>query len=551
MKSLGSTLALMLLASTACAQTASELSHPDPKQVVSYGMGYGLQRYSKLTGINRENVARLVPVWAYQMGTTRGQQTQPLVYEGVIYVTDADATSAVDALTGRQIWKTKIDYAPGALAIMCCGISNRGAAIYNGKLFRTTLDDNVVALDLKTGKEIWRQKAIDFADGYSMNVAPLIANGVLITGVGGAEYQTRGFLDAYDPDTGKHLWRKYTIPGPGEKGSETWPGDTWKIGGGSTWLTGSYDPDLDLVYWGVGNGAPWNAEARKGDNLYTCSVLAMRPKTGEIVWYYQFSPNDLYDYDGVNELVQADLQIDGKTRKVLMQANRNGFFYVLDRTNGELLAANPFTKVNWADRIDLKTGRPVESDVTRKVRAGESVPEVWPSGQGGKNNEPMSYDPETGLVYANTLNWTQSYKLTKPELRRGTFYLGVDFKGFEFPDKYRGFLKAIDPLTGKSKWEVGSEIPSYSGVLSTAGGLVFTGAMTGEFRAYDAVSGEKLWEFQTGSGIIGSPVAWERDGREYITVPSGIGGVYPLFSGDERLANVPAGGSLWTFAVNP
>jgi outer membrane protein assembly factor BamB len=271
----------------------------------------------------------------------------------VIYVTDADSTSAVDALTGRQIWRTKNEYAPGALGIMCCGISNRGAAIYNGKLFRTTLDANVVALDLKTGKEIWRQKAIDFEDGYSMNVAPLIANGVLITGVGGAEYQTRGFLDAYDPETGKHLWRTYTIPAPGEKGSETWPGDTWKIGGGSTWLTGSYDPDLDLVYWGVGNGSSWNAEARKGDNLYTCSVIAIRPKTGEIVWHSQFSPNDLYNYDGVNELVHADLQIDGKTRKVLMQANRNGFFYVLDRASGELLAANPFTKVNWADKIDF------------------------------------------------------------------------------------------------------------------------------------------------------------------------------------------------------
>jgi alcohol dehydrogenase (cytochrome c) len=410
----------------------------------------------------------------------------------------------------------------------------------------------VQALDAKTGKEVWKTKAADYKFGHSMTVAPLIAGGVLITGISGGEYGTRGHIDAWDPETGKQVWRRYTIPAPGEKGSDTWPGDTWQKGGGPAWLTGTYDPELDLVYWGVGNAGPWNAETRKGDNLYTNSVLAIRPKTGEIAWHYQFSPNDLYDYDGVNELVQATITVEGKPRKVIMQANRNGFFYVIDRTNGKPIAANQFVKnVNWATGIDKTTWRPVESDVSKKARAGEKI-EVWPSAWGGKNWNPMSYSPKTGLAYANTLNWGMPYKLTAPEYKQGQWYMGIEFTGVTWPkgeQGARGYLKAIDPLTGKAKWEMPWEdFPSFSGTMTTASNLLFTGALNGEFMALDANTGKKLWSFQTGSGIVGQPVTWEHKGKQYVTILSGIGGVY-FITGDERLAGIPAGGSVWTFAV--
>ena len=301
---------------------------------------------------------------------------------------------------------------------MCCGIINRGAAIQDGKLFRTTLDANVIAIDMKTGKELWRQKAADIKEGYSMTVAPLIADGVVLTGISGAEFGTRGFIDGWDPETGKHLWRTYSIPTPDEPGGDTWKGDTWKLGGGSTWITGSYDPELKTVYWGIGNPGPFNAAVRPGDNLFTCSVLALEPKTGKIKWHYQFSPNNPFDYDSVAEMVLADMKVDGKPTKVLMDANRNGFFYVLDRTDGKLLAANPYVKVNWATSVDLKTGRPIETDVTKDAREGKKVT-VYPSILGGKNWEPMSFNPQTGLAYANTLVFGGHYKTEPADYKAG------------------------------------------------------------------------------------------------------------------------------------
>ena len=365
----------LLFAPTAMAQTADELAKgsADTSNVLNYGMGYDLQRFSTLKQINKDNLRRLMPVWNYSFDDNRSEESQPLVYKGVIYVTSNSATMAIDAKTGKQIWKTKVEYPPETPRIVCCGIINRGAAIYDGKLFRTTLDANVIALDAKTGKELWRKNAIDFKTGYSMTVAPLVADGVVITGISGAEFGTRDFIDGWDPQTGEHLWRTYTVPGPGEPGNDTWPGDTWKLGGGSTWITGSFDPELHTVYWGIGNPGPFNAAGRPGDNLYTCSVLALDPKTGKIKWHYQFSPNNPFDYDAVAEMVLATMDIEGKPTKVLMDANRNGFFYVLDRTNGKLLAANPYVKVNWASGIDMKTGRPIETDVSSKARAGEKV----------------------------------------------------------------------------------------------------------------------------------------------------------------------------------
>jgi alcohol dehydrogenase (cytochrome c) len=552
MKRIALAVSLAISAShVASAQTADQLvkGATDTSNVLNYGMGYNLQRFSPLTQITRDNAKNLVPVWNYSFADDRSEESQPLVYQGILYVTTHNATMAIDAKSGKQVWKTKIDYPPETPRIVCCGIINRGAALFDGKLFRTTLDANVIALDAKTGKELWRQKAADIKEGYSMTVAPLVADGVVLTGISGAEFGTRGFIDGWDPATGKHLWRTHTVPSPDEPGGDTWKGDTWKLGGGSTWITGSYDPELNTVYWGVGNPGPFNAAVRPGDNLFTCSVLALDPKTGKIKWNYQFSPNNPFDYDSVAEMVLADLTVEGKPTKVLMDANRNGFFYVLDRTNGKLLSANPYVKVNWASGIDMATGKPIETDVTRDAREGKKVT-VYPSILGGKNWEPMSYNPQTGFAYANTLVFGGHYKTEPATYKAGEWYLGMDLTDlWEWGDGPRGQLKAIDPLTGKTKWEQPSDIPRFSGVLSTAGGVVFSGQLTGEFEAFDADTGKKLWQFQTGSGIEGQPVTWQQDGVQYVAVASGYGGVYSLFSGDERLANVPAGGSLWVFAV--
>ena len=544
----GMLLAVPMLAS---AQSSDELvkGASNTGDVLNYGMGYNLQRYSSLTQINSKNVHKLAALWNYSLDDNRSEESQPIVYKGVLYITTNSATIAVDAKTGTQLWKTKVDYPADVPRVVCCGIINRGVAIYDGRLFRTTLDANVIALDAKTGKEIWRQNAADYKAGFTMTMAPLFADGVVITGISGAEFGTRDFIDGWDPATGKRLWRTFTIPEPTEPGGNSWTGDTWKYGGGSTWITGSYDPETKTLYWGVGNPGPFNAAVRPGDNLYTCSVLAMDPHTGQIKWHFQFSPNNPYDYDAVAEMVLATIDVKGKPTKVILNANRNGFFYVLNRADGKLIAANPYVKVNWASGIDMATGRPIETDITTKARAGETVT-VFPSILGGKNWMPISYDPKTRLAYANTLAFGGHYKAVPAEYKSGEWYLGMDLTlGWEFGDGPRGHLKAIDPMTGKAKWEEPSDIPRFSGVLSTAGDVVFSGRLTGEFEAFDANTGKKLWQFKTGSGIEGQPVTWEEDGVQYVAVTSGIGGVYSLFSGDERLATVPAGGSLWVFAL--
>ena len=517
--------------------------------VLTYGMGYNNQRYSPLKQVNAGNVAKLQPVWSYSLNNSQSHESQPIIHEGVMYVTTHNSTVAMNAVTGKQIWKQDVELPQDVFKYTCCGILNRGAAIYDGKIYRTTLDAQVMAMDAKTGKQLWKSKAANYLDGHALTGAPLVVNGVVMTGIGGGEFGTRGFIDGWDANTGNKLWRIYTTAMPGEKGGDTWPGDTASKGGAPTWLTGAYDPDLDLVYWGTGNAGPWNPQVRMGDNLYVCSVLAFRPKTGEMVWHYQFSPNDPYDYDATEVGMLVDMKVAGQDRKVLAQANRNGFFYVLDRANGKLLAANPYVKVNWADKIDMATGRPVEPAQTKKVRAGEDV-EIWPSVIGGKNWQPMSWNPGTGLAYANTLNMSWPYQIAKPEYKRGEWYLGMNMRGVTMPKgEPHGYLSAMDPMTGKSKWQMAwPGLPSMAGTLSTGGGLVFTGAATGEFMAVDADNGKKLWEFQTGSGIIGLPVTWEQGGTQYVSIVVGAGGVWALL-GDERMANVPGGGSVWTFAV--
>ena len=521
--------------------------------VLTYGMGYHQQRYSPLNQINKGNVKRLVPVWSLSLQNEFGEQAQPLVYNGVIYVSNAKWTVAIDAVTGKQVWRTPVDFVPETPRVVCCGVSNKGVALYNGKVFRTTLDAHVVALDQQTGKVIWKQKAAEWKEGYSMTAAPLIANGVLITGISGAEFGIRGFIDGWDPDTGKRLWRRYTTAGPGDKGHETWePRESYRTGGASTWITGSYDPELDLMYWGTGNAGPWNPANRKGDNLYAASVLAMRPKTGEIVWHYQFVPNDAFDWDSLWELILADVRVDGKMRKVVMQMNRNGFLYVLDRTDGKLLSAKPYGKINWATHVDMTTGRPVESEEAKKLRSGQAI-DMWPSIRGTKNWPHAAFNPNTGLLYANTIHSYSTYRFT--ELK--PYQPGLRYQGIEniYPKMNKGDLvghiEAIDPMTAKAKWRVPlHDFQIWSAMLATDGGLLFTGKHTGEFFAMDIDTGQTLWEYKTSSGVNSMPITWTHKGRQYVTVLSGLGGLYGGRNSD-LLKSVPLGGSVWTFALMP
>jgi len=537
------------------AQTADEIKNAEktPQNVLTYGMSYGQQRFSTLSQINRDTVRRLVPVWSYSMNNNTGEESQPLIYDGVMYVTSQDKTVAINALTGKEIWKTPVEYATDTTRVVCCGIVNRGAAIYEGKIFRTTLDARVIALDMKSGREVWSVKSGEPKDGIVMTGAPLIANGVLITGMAGAEYGSRGYIEAYDPNDGKRLWRHYTVPRPGESGADTWPNDAANASGGSSWTTGSYDPELDLVYWGIGNPAPWNALLRQGDNLFTNSILAVRPKTGEVVWYFQMSPNDPFDHDNITSIILADLTINGKPAKVLLQAGRNGFYYVLDRKTGQLIAANPYVKVTWATTIDKETGRPEWSETTKKAIAYTEEIETWPHISGGTNWYPSSFDPRTGLAYVNTTDYGMKYKPDPIEeirnLKPGESHRAVKITPIFNADGMRGHLRAIDPLTGQSKWAIPFRSPNWAGTLVTAGGLVFTGELTGEFIAIDSEAGKIVWQFQTPSGIIGQPITWEHDGKQFVTITSGTGGVYVLKTPDPNLAHVPPGGTLWTFAL--
>lgn len=543
----------------AAATPARPQSHQDlvndgknTDNVLTYGMGYSQHRYSTLRQINKQNVRRLVPMWAVSLGSNYGEQAQPLVYNGVLYATNAEATVAIDIASGKQLWRTPVNFDPAVPRVVCCGLSNKGPAIYNGKLFRGTLDAHVVALDLKTGKEVWKQKAAEWKEGFSMTGAPLVADGVLITGISGAEFGVRAFLDGWDPETGKKLWRRYTIPGPGEPGHDTWPaGDAYLRGGGSTWGTGSYDPELGLVYWGTGNGGPWDARVRPGDNLYTASVLAIRPKTGEIAWHYQTVPNEMYDIDATWEWIIADIPVSGEKRKVVMHMGRGGFLYVVDRTNGRLIAAPAFEKVNWATHVDLKTGRIVESEVSQRMRAGEQI-ELWPGQWGAKNWPHAAFNPNTGLLYANTMHHSRLVRF----IPTGEYKVGQRYQGFEnlpVPNRPKdepiAHMDAIDPISGKHKWRTPiMDIPHYSAMLATAGGLLFTGKETGEFIAVDQDSGKVLWQFQTSSGINAQPITFTHKGRQYVAVQVGVGGVN-VARMRQQLENVPRGGSVWAFAL--
>jgi alcohol dehydrogenase (cytochrome c) len=530
-------------------QTIQELvsDGKNTENVLTAGMGYDRKSYSPLKQINKSNVKKLVPIWSTSVMNDQGELAQPTIYNGVMYVVNGKWTFAIDVETGRQIWRTPTEIESGVTRAPI----NRGAAtIYAGKLFRVTIDNHLLALDMKTGKELWNQKFADSKQGYYATGGPIVANGVLISGMAGGESTTRGFLDGWDPETGKKLWRRYTIPAPGEPGSETWPKgtDAWSQGGGPTWRSGSYDPDLDLVYWGTGNAEPYDPRPREGlDSLFTNSVLAIRPKTGEVACYFQYTPNDVYDVDATDENVLADIRVGGQLRKVMIQANKNGFLYVLDRTNCKLIAAHPYVKVTWATHIDLTTGRPVLTDLSKRFAAGEEV-EIWPSR--GTNAVPIAFNPNTGLIYASTWEVPRIQKLAppKPPVIGGTT-TGVDarFPEMKATDVFGHFL-AINPITGEKKWETPlTELPSSAGMLATGGGLIFTGKLTGEFTALDEDTGKTLWQFKTGSSLNSTAITYTHKGKQYVTVASGLGGVLAI---RYAAGKVPTGGSVWTFALS-
>ncbi|MFO1220418.1 MAG: PQQ-dependent dehydrogenase, methanol/ethanol family [Burkholderiaceae bacterium] len=532
-----------------------------------YGGDTGNTRYSASKQINTGNVSKLKVQWALQLGTTRSQESTPILVGDTLYVTSSFGPKnlfAVDARTGEVKWTYQPDVPKGIDQYACCDVNNRGVAYNDGKIFVGRLDGHLVALDAKSGKELWKAKVVDFEQGSVITSPPTLVKNLVITGYGGGEYGARGSITAFDQATGKEVWRTWTVPGAGEPGADTWKGDSSKYGGAVAWHIGSYDPKLNLVYYGTSNPSPWSAAVRGNDsskvgqytNLYSASVLALDGDTGKIKWHYQFTPHDAWDYDGVNELVFADMSFGGKKMPVLMQANRNGFFYVLDRANGKLLSANKFIPAtNWATDIDLKTGMPNETpgEVKRPGMKRKAV-DVCPNLIGGKNWMPMSYDAANGYVYMSTMNLCMDMEGIQSEYKRGTMYLGVNFDlGKIGPGGHPGGVMAWDVAKGKAAWFNKDDMPYSGGMLSTAGGVVFHGDLKGWFKALDAKTGKTLWKFNAGSGITAAPMTYTLDGKQYIAVVSGRTFAIPAFFGalgEKMVAASPEGGTMYVFALN-
>jgi quinohemoprotein ethanol dehydrogenase len=551
-------LALILTAAlTACQKPAGEVdaariaAADSNGEWLSYGKGYSEQRFSPLDKINAETVGQLGLAWHAQFDTDRGQEATPLMVDGVLYTTTAwSKVYAFDAKTGKQAWAydPKIDQAKGFDA--CCDVVNRGVAIWKGRVYVGTIDGRLVALNAKTGAVDWSEQTTDNSKPYTITGAPRVINGKVLIGNGGAEYGVRGYISAYDAETGKLAWRFFTTPNPqgkpdgvasdkvmAEKASATWSDGAWKEtgGGGTAWDAMAYDPALDIVYIGIGNGTPWNHMKRSGgtgDNLFLSSILALKPATGEYVWHYQTTPGESWDYTATQHIMLADLTIAGKPRKVLMQAPKNGFFYVIDRATGELISAKNYVPITWATHVDLKTGRPVETPGARYEKAPVLA---LPGPLGGHNWQPMAFNPKTGLVYIPTQATPFPYVDDKSfAYRPGAWNVGTDFLANSLPTdqaqiaammaSIKGTLVAWDPVAQKEVWRV--EHPHFwnAGILATAGGLVFQGAAHGEFSAYDAAKGAKLWTAKTGNGVIAAPMTYEIDGEQYVALMVGAGG---------------------------
>ncbi len=492
----------------------------EPGNWLTYGGDYRSHHYSSLNQITVDNVHRLRVKWIHQMHRPK-VETTPIVVDGIMYVTRPPSdVLAIDAETGRALWT--FDYRLSTRVYTCCGEVNRGLAILGTTLYITTLDAKLIALDARSGRMLWKKDIADPSLNYTATAAPLAVRDKIIAGIAGAEGGIRGFLDAYDAKTGERVWRFWTVPAPGEPGSETWGGDSWRNGGASTWITGSYDPELSLLYWGTGNPGPdYNGDVRPGDNLYSCSLLALDPDTGKLKWYFQFTPHDTRDWDATQVPVLLDSTLGGRLRKLVVVPSRNGFYYVLDRVTGEFLLAKPYTKQTWAKEIDNK-GRPVLNPGQEPTLEGNDS--IWPGVDGGNNWMSPSYNPNTRLLYFNAREERRRFfKTDAPEFRPGeSFFGGGGGGGVRFrPEESWGKLIAMTPETGEIQWEHRILSPPWAGVLSTAGNLVFSATPSGNFYALDARTGKELWHFNGGDRVHASPISFLSRGKQLITIAMG------------------------------
>jgi len=525
---------LVLATSSLRAQvTADRLVHAsdEPQNWLTYSGSYASQRYSLLHQVDPANVKNLEMKWVFQVQSLQKLESTPLVVDGIMYVTQSpNDVIALDAKSGHVFWTYHFNVSPAARP--CCGVVNRGLAILGDTLFMATVDSHLVAIDAKNGHALWNVTVADANAGYAMTLAPLVVKDKVLVGVAGGEFGIRGFISAYDAHTGAEAWRFHTIPGPGEPGHETWKGEDWLHGGAPAWITGSYDPDLNLVYWGTGNPGPdFNISKRPGDNLYSDSVLALDPDTGKLKWYFQFTPNDPYDFDSVQVPVLVDTDWNGSPRKLILWGNRNGFFYVLDRTNGKFLFGRPFVKVNWARGLD-DYGRPI-------LTPQPAGTPTFPGQQGGTNWYAPSYSPRTGLMYLSAWeDYSTIFVSVDAEYKEGQHYTagantgpipGGDTPGGQQRGPINNYTEAaghgaviaLDPHTGEKKWTFPMHDVTTSGILTTAGDLLFTGGREGYFQALNARTGELLWKANLGGDIIAGPITYEVDGKQYISVAAG------------------------------
>jgi quinohemoprotein ethanol dehydrogenase len=568
---------VMILTLCACGHKEAEQSAPphipahvnaqrilnadqEPGNWLTHGRTYNEQRFSPLKDVSEKNVSRLGLAWFYDLDTHRGQEATPLVIDGTMYFTTAwSKVVALNAATGALLWTYDPKVPPEWGVNACCDVVNRGVAAWGGKLFLGTLDGRLIALDAATGKRVWETLTIDRNYRYTITGAPRVVKGKVIIGNGGAEMCVRGYVSAYDVNTGKLAWRFYTVPGDPakpfespilEKAATTWTGNWWKFGGGGTvWDSIVYDPELDLLYVGVGNGSPWNWRIRSpkgGDNLFLSSIVALKPDTGEYVWHYQETPGEMWDYTANQNIILADVPIDGQTRRVLLHAPKNGFFYVIDRATGALISAQPYTFVNWASAIDTKTGRPIETAIARY--SGKDPAPVVPGPLGAHSWQPMAYSPLTRLVYIPVNDTGFKYKSPEHfEPKKLAANYGVDVVAAGMPqdpkikkailNTVKGKLEAWDPIQQKPAWIVQRPGPWNGGILTTAGNLVFEGTADGHFEAYRATNGEKLWSFAAQTGVIAGPISYQVNGEQYIAVLAGWGGVFPLATGEVSFAS--------------
>jgi PQQ-dependent dehydrogenase (methanol/ethanol family) len=534
----------------------------DPNGWAIAGHDYGNTRFSPLKQITSENVGKLQLAYSLSLASLRSNESSPVVIGDTLYVTTSWGPKyvyAINAATGAKKWTYEPDMPDDVLQYACCDVNNRGVAYADGKIFIGRLDGKLTALDAASGKELWTSKVVDYKQGSVITSPPLVVRDKIMTGFGGGEYGVRGALLAFDLNNGKLLWQTYTVPAPGEPGSETWKGDTGLHGGGAAWLVGSYDEKTDTVYWGTSNPGPWNTGVRStGDgnfgkltNLYTASTLAIDPNTGKIKWHIQGTPADAWDYDGVNELLLTDLKIGGANTPVLMKADRNGFFFVANRETGKVISAEKYVYANWAKKFDISTMR-AEEDPDKRPGPGHPAKDICPNLIGGKNWQPMSFNPQTGLVYIPTNNVCMDWSVSDVTYKRGVFYLGAEFPTKEGPGGFLGELVAWDPIANKKVWSIKEDLPFNGGTLTTAGNLVFSGNLHGDFRAIDAKNGKVLWSKNLGSGIGAGPVTYSVGGKQYVAIVIGRTAALPAFLGDigkKMVAAAPEGGALFVFAL--